>query len=103
MGFKEDLYKGVKEKADPELYQHYQDEKHILDDDLLAFFGMISVEAKNHFEGYILPQLDYMGSLEKDLIYDYTFSDLCKAWREIIFGEVEKSKIAELRVEFEEV
>lgn len=94
--FKDDFYKSIKEKADPTLYLHYQEERQIFDDDLIQFYGSISKEAKEFFEGYILTQLEYMTSLEKDLVYVYTFQELCKVWREVIFGEVEKAKIVEL-------
>ncbi|GEM_PF-3832695 len=94
--FKEDFYKSIKEKADPTLYLHYQEERQILDDDLLQFYGSISKEAREFFEGYIVTQLDYMCSLEKDLIYDYTFIELCKVWREVIFGDAPYIKVEDI-------
>lgn len=87
--FKDSLYKSIKEKADPSLYQHYREERTILDDDIINFYGLISKEAREFFESYILTQLNYLGELEKDYIFDYTFLELNKVWRELIFGDVD--------------
>lgn len=87
--FKDMFYKVIKEKADPTLQQHYEDEKVILNDDLITFYGMITKEAREFFEDYILTQLNYLGELEKENIFDFTFLELNKIWREVVVGGIE--------------